>query len=125
MFFANSFGVLPLPKAFFPPGPGLVSLHTQGSHEGVFILRVAAIAIFASAILSGLAWIGPRPVPLSVLATLLFYHAAALCVCGFMPLSAKAFDGDLGGLITHGLLLSMFVLSLLDHKGPDTAKKNP
>jgi hypothetical protein len=116
MFFTNSMGMVPLPPNMFPPGPGLALLYSQSNHEGIFALRIASLAIFSTAILAALAWLGalnwtalltdrtaagPRPVAIPVLATLAFYHTAAVAIC-LMPMSAAAFDGDLGGLLVHG-----------------------
>merc|ERR1711865_1183954 len=101
MFFTNSMGMVPLPPNMFPPGPGLAQLYSQSNHEGIFALRIASLAVFSTAILAALAWLGPRPVAIPVLATLAFYHTAAVAIC-LMPMSAAAFDGDLGGLLVHG-----------------------
>merc|ERR1711865_993402 len=115
--------MVPLPgQDMFPPGPGLALMHAKSNHEGVFALRMAAMAIFSTAILAALAWLGPRPVAVPVLATLAFYHTAAVSIC-LMPTSAKAFDGDLGGLIVHGGLCCTFVFILLTNSGMEPGGK--
>ena len=100
----------------FPPGPGLALMYARSNHEGIFALRMAAIAIFSTAILTALAWLGPRPV-----ATLALYHTAAVSIC-LMRMYAKAFDGDLGKLLVHAGVCCTFVLLLLPRRLNDTSK---
>merc|ERR1711924_573366 len=61
IFAASSAGVEILPAAAFAPGPALVALRAQGAMEALLVLRIAALAIFSTALLALGAYTGPSP----------------------------------------------------------------